>query len=79
MGATAIEDRLQDGVPDCIERLIDRSFFSMPIFIVGFIIFFRSGMKVWVLTGDKEGTAINIAVRYRYILMFANAELKFSA
>lgn len=79
MGATAIEDRLQDGVPDCIERLIDRSFFSVPIFIVGFIIFFRSGMKVWVLTGDKEGTAINIAVRYRYIFMFANAELKFSA
>ena len=79
MGATAIEDRLQDGVPDCIERLIDRSFFSMPIFVVGFIIFFRSGMKVWVLTGDKEGTAINIAVRYRYILMFANAELQFSA
>ena len=22
-GATAIEDRLQDGVPECIERLVD--------------------------------------------------------
>ena len=74
MGATAIEDRLQDGVPDCIERLIDRSFFSMPIFIVGFIIFFRSGMKVWVLTGDKEGTAINIAVRlYIYLCLLTRS------
>jgi magnesium-transporting ATPase (P-type) len=44
IGATAIEDRLQDGVPDCIERLS------------------QSGIKVWVLTGDKEETAINIAV-----------------
>lgn len=44
IGATAIEDRLQDGVPDCIERLS------------------QAGIKVWVLTGDKEETAINIAV-----------------
>ncbi len=43
-GATAIEDRLQDGVPQCIEQLAD------------------AGLKLWVLTGDKEETAINIAV-----------------
>lgn len=44
IGATAIEDRLQDGVPECIEKLA------------------MAGIKVWVLTGDKEETAINIAV-----------------
>jgi phospholipid-translocating ATPase len=44
VGATAIEDRLQDGVPAAIEQLS------------------QSGIKIWVLTGDKEETAINIAV-----------------
>lgn len=42
LGATAIEDKLQDGVPDAIATLIE------------------AGLKVWVLTGDKEETAINI-------------------
>lgn len=42
LGATAIEDRLQDGVPECISRLG------------------RAGIKIWVLTGDKMETAINI-------------------
>lgn len=42
LGATAIEDRLQDGVPDCIDTLL------------------RAGIKVWVLTGDKFETAVNI-------------------
>lgn len=42
MGGTAIEDRLQDGVPDTIELLG------------------RAGIKLWVLTGDKVETAINI-------------------
>ncbi|RKO94826.1 hypothetical protein BDK51DRAFT_24179, partial [Blyttiomyces helicus] len=42
IGATAIEDRLQDGVPECIGLLMD------------------AGIKVWVLTGDKMETAINI-------------------
>ena len=41
-GATGIEDRLQDGVPEAIESLR------------------KAGMKVWVLTGDKQETAINI-------------------
>ncbi|GAV61079.1 E1-E2_ATPase domain-containing protein/HAD domain-containing protein [Cephalotus follicularis] len=43
IGATAIEDKLQEGVPTCIETLS------------------RAGIKIWVLTGDKMETAINIA------------------
>ena len=42
IGATAIEDKLQDGVPDAIASLAD------------------AGIKLWVLTGDKQETAINI-------------------
>ncbi|KAJ3026976.1 UNVERIFIED_CONTAM: hypothetical protein HDU68_004719 [Siphonaria sp. JEL0065] len=42
MGATAIEDRLQDGVPETIGTLA------------------KAGLKIWVLTGDKMETAINI-------------------
>ncbi|KAJ8649723.1 hypothetical protein MRB53_002746 [Persea americana] len=43
IGSTAIEDKLQEGVPSCIETLS------------------RAGIKIWVLTGDKMETAINIA------------------
>ncbi|KAI3901768.1 hypothetical protein MKW98_013883 [Papaver atlanticum] len=43
IGCTAIEDKLQEGVPGCIETLA------------------RAGIKIWVLTGDKMETAINIA------------------
>lgn len=43
IGCTAIEDKLQEGVPACIETLA------------------RAGIKIWVLTGDKMETAINIA------------------
>lgn len=42
LGGTAIEDRLQDGVPDAIALLR------------------QAGIKLWVLTGDKVETAINI-------------------
>lgn len=42
IGGTAIEDKLQDGVPDTISLLS------------------RAGIKLWVLTGDKVETAINI-------------------
>lgn len=42
LGGTAIEDRLQDGVPRTISLLAD------------------GGIKLWVLTGDKVETAINI-------------------
>ncbi|XP_064017828.1 phospholipid-transporting ATPase VB isoform X2 [Pogoniulus pusillus] len=43
LGATGIEDRLQDGVPDTIEALRE------------------AGIQIWVLTGDKQETAVNIA------------------
>lgn len=42
LGGTAIEDRLQEGVPDSIALLAD------------------AGIKLWVLTGDKVETAVNI-------------------
>ncbi|GMF04632.1 unnamed protein product [[Candida] boidinii] len=42
LGGTAIEDRLQDGVPESISILA------------------KAGLKIWVLTGDKVETAINI-------------------
>ncbi|XP_069725189.1 phospholipid-transporting ATPase VB isoform X2 [Phaenicophaeus curvirostris] len=43
LGATGIEDRLQDGVPDTIAALRE------------------AGIQIWVLTGDKQETAVNIA------------------
>ena len=42
IGATAIEDKLQDGVPETIANLLS------------------ANIKVWILTGDKQETAINI-------------------
>ncbi|CAC5421630.1 DRS2 [Mytilus coruscus] len=42
LGATAIEDKLQEGVPDTIANLA------------------KADIKIWVLTGDKQETAINI-------------------
>lgn len=43
LGATAIEDKLQQGVPETIQLLRD------------------GNMKIWMLTGDKLETAVNIA------------------
>ncbi|XP_063999594.1 phospholipid-transporting ATPase VA isoform X1 [Pogoniulus pusillus] len=43
LGATGIEDRLQDGVPETIANLR------------------QAGLQIWVLTGDKQETAVNIA------------------
>nr|XP_014349180.1 PREDICTED: probable phospholipid-transporting ATPase VD [Latimeria chalumnae] len=43
LGATGIEDRLQEGVPDTVEALR------------------QAGVKIWVLTGDKQETAVNVA------------------
>ncbi|OUM64487.1 hypothetical protein PIROE2DRAFT_22931, partial [Piromyces sp. E2] len=42
LGATAIEDRLQDRVPETIDYIL------------------KSGIRFWLLTGDKQETAINI-------------------
>lgn len=49
IGATAIEDKLQDEVGETIEALK------------------HAGIKVWVLTGDKVETAINIAYSCRLL------------
>ncbi|OQR81958.1 phospholipid-transporting ATPase [Thraustotheca clavata] len=62
LGATAVEDRLQTGVPETIACLMS------------------AGIKVWVLTGDKEETAINIAFACRLLTddmdrMILNSEI----
>ncbi|CAK7225082.1 drs2 neo1 protein [Sporothrix curviconia] len=43
IGASAIEDKLQEGVPEAMDTLR------------------RANIKIWMLTGDKRETAINIA------------------
>ncbi|RQM25593.1 hypothetical protein B5M09_001368 [Aphanomyces astaci] len=43
LGATGVEDQLQDGVTECIETLS------------------AAGINIWMLTGDKDETAISIA------------------
>ncbi|KAI8603190.1 hypothetical protein EDD21DRAFT_334931 [Dissophora ornata] len=48
-GATAIEDKLQVGVPGTIDKLR------------------RAGIRLWMLTGDKRETAINIGYSCRLI------------
>ncbi|KAI9791570.1 MAG: hypothetical protein M1833_001491 [Piccolia ochrophora] len=48
-GATAIEDKLQSGVPQAIDKLR------------------RANIKMWMLTGDKRETAINIGHSCRLI------------
>ncbi|XP_008225775.1 PREDICTED: probable phospholipid-transporting ATPase 4 [Prunus mume] len=42
LGVAAVEDKLQKGVPECIDKLA------------------QAGIKIWLLTGDKKETAINI-------------------
>ncbi|XP_028136313.2 probable phospholipid-transporting ATPase IA isoform X2 [Diabrotica virgifera virgifera] len=49
VGATAIEDKLQEGVPDTIAALL------------------QADINVWVLTGDKQETAINIGYSCRLL------------
>ncbi|KAH7851814.1 hypothetical protein Vadar_016812 [Vaccinium darrowii] len=57
VGATAVEDKLQKGVPQCIDKLA------------------QAGLKIWVLTGDKLETAINIglAVKDNIVTQITNA------
>ncbi|PMB67849.1 putative phospholipid-transporting ATPase [Beauveria bassiana] len=67
IGASAIEDKLQKGVPETIEKLR------------------RANIRIWMLTGDKRETAINIAHSARlvrpgsdiYILDIAKGALEF--
>ncbi|RMC00813.1 hypothetical protein DUI87_22497 [Hirundo rustica rustica] len=49
LGATAIEDKLQEGVPETIQLLK------------------LGNIKVWVLTGDKQETAMNIGYACRLL------------
>ncbi|XP_034454756.1 probable phospholipid-transporting ATPase VB [Hippoglossus hippoglossus] len=49
LGATGIEDRLQENVPDTIVALRE------------------AGIQVWVLTGDKPETAVNISYACRLL------------
>uniref|UniRef100_A0A671RNW8 Phospholipid-transporting ATPase n=1 Tax=Sinocyclocheilus anshuiensis TaxID=1608454 RepID=A0A671RNW8_9TELE len=49
LGATAIEDQLQAGVPETIATLM------------------KANIKIWVLTGDKQETAINIGYSCRLV------------
>jgi len=49
MGATAIEDKLQVGVPEAIAKVME------------------ADIRVWVLTGDKQETAIEIGKSCRLI------------
>nr|CAG4636771.1 EOG090X00X3 [Ceriodaphnia reticulata] len=55
LGATAIEDKLQDQVPETIGALLD------------------ADIRMWMLTGDKQETAINIGHACR--LLNSNMEL----
>src|SRR5204862_1526241 len=48
-GATGIEDKLQKGVPEAIDKLR------------------RANIKLWMLTGDKRETAINIGHSCRLV------------
>lgn len=50
LGATAVEDRLQDQVPETISALS------------------KAGINIWVLTGDKQETAINIGYSTKLIV-----------
>ena len=44
LGATGVEDQLQDGVPETLQALG------------------AAGIHVWMLTGDKVETAVNVAI-----------------
>ncbi len=55
IGATAVEDRLQEDVASTLESLR------------------QAGIKIWVLTGDKRETAINISNSCKH---FANDMIK---
>jgi phospholipid-translocating ATPase len=60
LGATALEDKLQEGVPEAIEKL------------------HSAGIKLWILTGDKVQTAIEIGASFnpfRFLLSLKSAQL----
>ncbi|XP_062225401.1 phospholipid-transporting ATPase 2-like [Phragmites australis] len=57
LGVTAIEDRLQDGVPETIKLLRN------------------AGINVWMITGDKQNTAIQIGLLCNLITSEPNGQL----
>ncbi|XP_038993075.1 phospholipid-transporting ATPase 2-like [Hibiscus syriacus] len=57
LGVTAIENRLQDGVPETIEKIR------------------KAGINFWMLTGDKQNTAIQIALSCNFISPEPNGQL----
>ncbi|CAN6242104.1 unnamed protein product [Urochloa humidicola] len=57
LGVTAIEDRLQDGVPETIKLLRN------------------AGINVWMLTGDRQNTAIQIGLLCNLITSEPNSQL----
>uniref|UniRef100_A0A0D3FUJ4 P-type phospholipid transporter n=1 Tax=Oryza barthii TaxID=65489 RepID=A0A0D3FUJ4_9ORYZ len=57
LGVSAIEDRLQDGVPETIKLLKS------------------AGINVWMLTGDKQHTAIQIGLLCNLIAPEPNGQL----
>ncbi|WOK99539.1 phospholipid-transporting ATPase 2 [Canna indica] len=59
IGVTAVEDRLQDGVPETIEILR------------------KAGINFWMLTGDKQDTAIQIALLCNFISSEPKGQLLF--
>ncbi|KAL8411942.1 hypothetical protein RB596_001260 [Gaeumannomyces avenae] len=61
VGATAIEDKLQKGVPETIDKLR------------------RANIKIWMLTGDKRETAINIAHSARICKPYSDIHILDSA
>ncbi|XP_076928087.1 putative phospholipid-transporting ATPase 7 [Bidens hawaiensis] len=52
VGAVAVDDKLQDGVPQCIDKLA------------------QAGLKIWLLTGDKKETAVNIGAMIQHFVAF---------
>ncbi|XWS16069.1 hypothetical protein CRYUN_Cryun34aG0053800 [Craigia yunnanensis] len=54
LGVAAVEDKLQKGVPECIDKLA------------------QAGLKIWLLTGDKRETAINIGFACSLLLQDMN-------
>ena len=56
-GVTAIEDKLQVGVPQAIQKIL------------------QAGIKLWVLTGDKLETAINIGKTTIFHAIFLQLKL----
>ncbi|KAG0491090.1 hypothetical protein HPP92_007953 [Vanilla planifolia] len=59
LGVAAIEDRLQEGVPETIEILR------------------KAGINFWMLTGDKQTTAIQIALSCNFISSEPKGQLLF--